>query len=172
MMEKMKRIVSACLCGLRTRYNGDSSEDPEVLQHLKRGDAIPLCPEQLGGLPTPREPVEFRGGDGQAVLRGKARVLGFQTGEDLTDNLLRGARELLEMAKRLGVRSAILKEGSPSCGLHWVKVDGRWKNGMGVTAALLREAGIELECRGLPESLKNRQCSHGGAKDPESFLRY
>jgi len=151
---KIKLIVSACLVGLRTRYDGNTNEDPEIVDLLKRGEAIPLCPEQLGGLPTPREPVHFDGGDGKAVLEGKARVVGVETKEDRTENMLRGAQEVLRIARLLGVKKAILKEGSPSCGVSWVVINGEWERGMGVTAALLKKEGIEVEWRLLPESLK------------------
>lgn len=150
----MKIIVSACLVGLRTRYDGESNADPEIIKLLKKGDAIPLCPEQLGGLPTPREAVQFVGGDGEAVLKGTAKVLGVDTNTDRTENMIRGAEETLKIARVLGVKRAILKEGSPSCGVNWVKIEGVYRKGMGVTAALLQREGIQVEWRLLPESLK------------------
>ena len=147
------KIASACLCGLRTRYDGKDSKDPEVVELLKKGEVIPLCPEQLGGLPTPREPVEFEGGDGEAVLRGEARVVGVRSRKDFTEELIRGAQEFLKVVKLLGIKKVIMKEGSPSCGLCWVMINGKWKKGMGITTALLKREGTEIESRGLPESL-------------------
>ncbi len=143
----MKVIVSACLVGLKTRYDGKTEEDPEIVELFSMGDVIPVCPEQLGGLPTPREPVHFKGGDGKDVLEGKAKVVGVTTGEDKTENMLRGANEVLKIVEMLGIKKAILKEKSPSCGLRCVMIDGEWKKGMGVTTALLIKNGIEVETR-------------------------
>jgi uncharacterized protein YbbK (DUF523 family) len=128
-------IVSACLLGLRTRYDGRILPDKEILKRLKGCTVIPVCPEQLGGLPTPRIAADLTGGDGADVLCGKARVI-RRDGVDVTENFIIGARQIAEIATRQHVDGIILKGGSPSCGL---------KPLTGVTAALLIAAGYAVE---------------------------
>lgn len=137
-------IVSACLVGLRTRYDGESKLIEELRELVARGEAIPVCPEQLGGLPTPRPPADFRDGDGEAALEGRARLL-TDRGEDVTEQFLRGARETLELARAAGATRAILKARSPSCGGLQVTIDGTLRPGKGVAAALLARNGIRIE---------------------------
>ncbi len=127
-------LVSACLLGLATRYDGQILYEPLTESLRKRYLLVPVCPEQLGGLPTPRPAAEIIEGDGLAVLSGKARVVNLR-GEDVTEAFLRGAREVLRVARFLGIRRAVLKARSPSCGLS-PKV--------GVTAALLLSEGLEV----------------------------
>lgn len=105
---------------------------------------MPLCPEQLGGLPTPRLESQIVGGDGQDVLAGKAKVL-MRDGKDVTYNFLRGAEETLKLAQLIGVKKAILKQGSPSCGFGEIYRDKKIIKGRGVTAALLAKERIEIE---------------------------
>ena len=140
-------VVSACLAGIRCRYDGDSREDPEVLRLLSEGTALPLCPEQLGGLPTPRPRAQFVGGDGEDVLRGRAKVVS-EDGEDVTESFLRGAEEVLRIARLLGLREVIFKDGSPSCGVSVVWVEGREVRGVGVTSALLIRNRIAVKAVG------------------------
>jgi|Deesub1362B_J571_1020462.scaffolds.fasta_scaffold00030_110 uncharacterized protein YbbK (DUF523 family) len=140
----MLYLVSACLAGLRSRHDGTDALQETVKALLQKGLALPLCPEQLGGLGTPREAVEFSQGDGQAVLQGLGRVVGVESGQDFTQALLRGARECLRLAELYGLRLAVLKDGSPSCGPHTVYRDGAKVRGMGVTAALLKGRGIRV----------------------------
>jgi len=135
-------IVSACLVGVRCRYDGESREDPKVLEILG-GRAVPVCPEQLGGLPTPRPRAEFVGGDGEDVLDGRARVVS-EEGVDVTDFFLRGAEEVLRIARLLGVREVVFKDKSPSCGVRVVWVEGREVPGVGVTSALLMRNGLSV----------------------------
>ena len=104
---------------------------------------MPVCPEQLAGLPTPRPEIEFRGGDGESLIEGGARALS-KDGTDYTEALLRGAGEVLRIARLYGIKNAVLKDGSPSCGVAYVYVGGRKAKGAGVTAALLKSAGIEV----------------------------
>lgn len=137
-------LVSACLLGLRTRYDGTDCRREAVLEKTRGCCVIPVCPEQLGGLPTPRTPAELSGGDGRDVLAGCARVT-RKDGQDVTENHLRGAQEVLKLAQMFGVRRAVLKEKSPACGVTIVKHDGHDAPGIGVTAALLEQNGIELE---------------------------
>jgi uncharacterized protein YbbK (DUF523 family) len=138
-------IVSACLAGCHCRYDGGTIQE-DHLDLLKNGKAIPVCPEQLGGLSTPRNPAEIVGGDGFDVLDGKARVIDNQ-GNDVTKEFLSGAQQALQLAKKVGATSAILKENSPSCGSSF-RYDGSFSGkkvkGMGVTAALFTRHGIRV----------------------------
>lgn len=128
-------LISACLTGLCTRYDGKIKENRACLDRLGKSLWIPVCPEQLGGLPTPREPARLEGGDGAAVLAGKARVV-TETGKDVTAQFINGACQVLEIAKRQNISAIYLKGGSPSCGIHQL---------LGVTAALLLAHGYLLE---------------------------
>lgn len=139
----MRYIVSACLAGVACRYDGKHSRDEDVVRLVESGLALPACPEQLGGLATPRPPAEFRGGDGRAVLRGDAAVAD-QAGRTVTDLFLRGAVEFYRLARTFGAGGAVLKDRSPSCGLKRVIVDGRVGGGRGVAAALLEGEGLKL----------------------------
>ncbi len=137
------KIVSACLVGLKTRYDGCSQTEESCVELLVSGKAIPLCPEQLGGLPTPRKRAEISDSDGNAVLSGDALVIS-EDGEDYTEHFIRGAEEVLKIALLVGSEEAILKEGSPSCGVGYIKRNGKKVKGMGVTAALLKSRGIKV----------------------------
>ena len=136
-------LVSACLLGLHTRYDGGSCENARVLSVAGERCLVPLCPEQLGGLPTPRAPSEIEAGDGCAVLDGSARVLNVE-GRDVTPQFLAGAEAAAEAARRLGAEEVWLKEGSPSCGVTRIRRDGCDVAGKGVAAALLERAGLRL----------------------------
>lgn len=143
--ELPKVLVSACLLGQPVRYDGRASGHPDVLQAWQReGRVVPLCPEVAGGLPTPRPPAEIPGGQGGAVLDGDAQVVTI-VGEDVSAAFLAGARLALELVRRHGIRVAVLKSGSPSCGNRLV-YDGTFSgskiNGEGVTSALLRREGV------------------------------
>jgi uncharacterized protein YbbK (DUF523 family) len=124
------------------RYDGKSKPSLTILAS-KEIIPIPVCPEQLGGCPTPRPRAWFEGGDGRDVLKGTARVVNGQ-GEDVTEAFVSGARSTLHIAVTLGVAYAVLKEGSPSCGINSVTIEGVKEAGMGVTAALLVENGITV----------------------------
>ncbi|MCU1735345.1 MULTISPECIES: DUF523 domain-containing protein [unclassified Pseudomonas] len=143
--ELPKVLVSACLLGQPVRYDGRASGHPDVLQAWQReGRVVPLCPEVAGGLPTPRPPAEIPGGQGGAVLDGDAQVVTI-VGEDVSAAFLAGARLALELVRRHGIRVAVLKSGSPSCGNRLV-YDGTFSgskiSGEGVTSALLRREGV------------------------------
>lgn len=144
-------IISACLFDTVSAYDNlpkprarglDGGCSPSRRLHL------PVCPEQLGGLSTPRDPAEFAGaGGGEAVLRGAARIVG-KNGRDLTEAFLRGTRRVVDLARVTGATRAILKEGSPSCGVaavHDGSFQGRRIPGRGVTAAALAQLGLEIE---------------------------
>lgn len=139
-------LVSACLVGANTRYDGTSRQDPVITKLVQEGRAIPICPEQLGGLTTPRPPAEIVGGDGRDVLDGTALVVN-DVDCDVTAAFVRGAKETLELAKTWQVAGAILKARSPSCGISHIydgTFAGKLRPGPGVTAALLQEAGFTL----------------------------
>ncbi len=143
-------VVSACLAGIPCRYDGGSSPDPEVQKLVAEGIAVPICPEVAGGLLIPRLPAEIFGGDGWDVLEGKAKVL-RRDGVDVTEAFVKGAFKTLALAQKLGAKKALLKARSPSCGVNFIydgTFTGALKEGMGVTAALLRREGIEVEERG------------------------
>ncbi|MFH1978563.1 MAG: DUF523 domain-containing protein [Candidatus Aenigmatarchaeota archaeon] len=130
------KLCSACLLGVKCRYNGKDKADEKILELSKKEELIPVCPEQLGGLSTPREPAE-RKGDRMITISGK----------DVTENFERGAEETLRIAKMMGVKEAILKQKSPSCGCGKV-YDGTFTGKIikedGITASLLKRNGIKV----------------------------
>lgn len=140
-------LVSACLIGSPVRYDAtDKLADSDVLRRwLTEGRVVSVCPELAGGLPVPRAPAEITGGDGgSAVLAGRARVIGA-AGNEFTAQFVAGAQQALTLARSHGIRVAVLKEGSPSCGSHQIydgSFSGKKLPGAGVTAALLRSAGL------------------------------
>lgn len=132
----MNILVSACLLGLECRYDGRDNLKPEIKKLLREHCLIPVCPEVMGGFPTPRVPAE-RVGD---------RVIA-QNGSDVTDAYEKGAREALKLAQLYGCQAAILKERSPSCGVG-VIYDGTFSHtlteGDGVAASCLRKNGVQV----------------------------
>jgi uncharacterized protein YbbK (DUF523 family) len=138
-------LVSACLLGLLTRYDGTTKRNQAVFDWLAGENLlpIPVCPEQLAGLPTPREQTLFSSGDGHAVMAGNGKVVSL-SGICMNEPFLRGARETLRIAQLTGCRRALLKERSPSCGVHLIHRSGSLVVGRGVTAAVLVEAGIDV----------------------------
>ncbi|MQG92331.1 DUF523 domain-containing protein [Pseudomonas sp. MN1F] len=142
-----KVLVSACLLGQPVRYDGRASGHPDLLQQWQaEGRVLPLCPEVAGGLPTPRPPAEIPGGQGAQVLDGGVQVLTV-AGEDVTAQFLAGAQQALALVRQHGIRVAVLKAGSPSCGNH-LTYDGTFSGvkvpGAGVTTALLRREGVQV----------------------------
>lgn len=139
-------LVSACLAGRACRFDGSSSPDDLVARLVAKGRAVLVCPEEQGGLPTPRPPAEIVGGTGADVLEGRARVI-TKGGKDVTQEYIEGAERALETARKVGARTALLKSRSPSCGRSAI-YDGSFtrtlRDGDGVTAALLKSAGIEV----------------------------
>ncbi|WP_320170849.1 DUF523 domain-containing protein [Maridesulfovibrio sp.] len=130
-------IVSACLAGLCCRYDGGDNADERVIGLVREGLAVPVCPEQLGGLPTPRPPCEISGDRVMTV-----------NGVDVSAGFLRGAQEALKVAKMIGADKAVLKARSPSCGAGKVydgTFSGRLVDGDGFFAAMLKAEGIEVE---------------------------
>lgn len=137
-------LISACLIGMCSKYNGGHNYHPGVRAFAPY--LCPVCPEQLGGMSTPREPAEIEGGDGFDVIHGRARVI-LRDGVDVTHLFMRGAGETLNAVLLCGIKKAILKDGSPSCGIGYIK-DGTFqgisRKGVGVTTAYLHRHGIEV----------------------------
>ncbi|MGL5347664.1 MAG: DUF523 domain-containing protein [Peptostreptococcaceae bacterium] len=139
-------LVSACLLGINCKYNGENNKSDSVIEHLKDKQYIIACPEQLGGMSTPRYPSEIISLDGNAVINGQSNVMDNK-GIDVTQMFLKGANETLKIAKIYNCNKAILKEGSPSCGSNYI-YDGSFCGnkvvGVGVTTALLLQNGIQV----------------------------
>jgi len=127
-------LASSCLLGLKTRYDGIVLPSDVCMKAIAGAVCIPICPEQLGGIPTPRVPADLVGGDGHEVLAGHAKVL-TRSGEDVTENYILGARQVLEIARQHETAEIFLKAKSPSCGLT---------PQVGVTAALLQDEGYKI----------------------------
>ncbi|OZI69359.1 DUF523 domain-containing protein [Bordetella genomosp. 1] len=142
-------LVSACLLGRPVRYNGTGAPQghPVLARWQAEGRVVAVCPEVAGGMPTPRPPAEItRGAGGASVLGGRARVVDA-TGADVTAPFVCGAQAALAAAQRRGIAVAVLKEGSPSCGSGYIydgAFDGTRVPGVGVTAALLAGAGVQV----------------------------
>ena len=129
-------LCSACLLGIKCRYDNKSKPNKNVIRLSKEEVLIPVCPEQLGGLPTPREPAEQR--DGKVITK---------FGKDVTQNFKKGAEQVLKIAKLFGIKKAILKQKSPSCGCGKIydgSFSGRIIKGDGVTTTLLKRNGIKV----------------------------
>lgn len=143
-----KVLISACLLGQKVRFDGNHKlQDHQVLQQWhEEGRLVPVCPEVLGGLGIPRPAAEIDHATGTAVLQGRAKVHS-KDGQDMTAHFEQGAKTSLEKAVEAGVRIAILKENSPSCGVRNV-YDGTFSGvklpGQGVATALLVQAGIQV----------------------------
>jgi len=135
-------LVSACLCGLPCRYDGSATPLPAALDLVRQGRAIPVCPEQLGGLPTPRSPIELR--QGRAFAK---------DGRDLTEAVARGVQAAADLARRAGCCAALFKDRSPTCGVGRI-YDGTFSGtlipGDGMLAARLRAEGLEVLAEGDP----------------------
>lgn len=142
-----KILVSRCLLGHRVRYDGGASGPFDQLAAWQQeGRVVALCPEVAGGLPTPRAAAEIPGGQGLDVLEGRAPVMTTE-GEDVSAQFLSGARQALELVEQHGIRVAVLKASSPSCG-NLLTYDGSFRgvkvSGEGVTAALLKRHGVQV----------------------------
>lgn len=142
-------LVSGCLVGLNCKYNGENNLDDRILKLVKEGKAIPVCPEQWGGLRTPRNPAEIQ------IKDGERKVITCE-GEDVTREYYRGAEEVLELAKKLNIKEVIMQPRSPSCGKGMI-YDGTFSKtkveGNGITADLLIKNGIRVY---MPEEYFNK----------------
>lgn len=134
-MEKI--LISACLIGEKCRYDGHTNYTPKFQALLEKYDLIPFCPEVQGGLPTPRNPSEIQR-DGTVKMN---------NGRDVTRQYNNGAEKALDICLALGIKIAILKENSPSCGskyIHDGSFTGKKIEGEGITTQLLRRKGIKV----------------------------
>lgn len=133
-MEKPPLVVSACLLGRQCRYDGSSVPFPQAAMLEERYILIPVCPEVLGGLQTPRSPSELV--EGRVISR---------EGDDCTEAFLQGAQRALEIAENSGCKRALLMDRSPSCGYGAV-YDGSFRGilipGKGIFASLLESKGF------------------------------
>jgi uncharacterized protein YbbK (DUF523 family) len=147
----MKMIgISACLGGICCRYDGKAKEIKALKELVAAKQAVVICPEVIGGLPTPREPAEIVNGDGFDVWQKQAQVLTV-SGMDVTQQFRQGAIAAYEELKNQGITTIILKEGSPSCGSQRIydgSFSGITKAGVGVAAAYFMKQGINV----IPES--------------------
>ncbi|HDX9589674.1 TPA: DUF523 domain-containing protein [Bacillus pseudomycoides] len=133
-------VISACLAGIACRYDGNDNLVAKVQELLEKEETILICPEVLGGLPTPRMPAEIIGGNGDDVLDGRAKIID-RSGNDVTEIFIAGAYKALEQIKNLNPEYIILKERSPSCGssvIYTGEFNGQKQDGYGVTTALFR----------------------------------
>jgi uncharacterized protein YbbK (DUF523 family) len=141
------KLISACLLGLRCDWSGDGRyENSRAIDLARLETLIPVCPEQLGGLPTPRAPQEIQGGTGGDVLSNKCRVIN-KDWKDVTGEFIKGAEETLEIARQLNIKEFIAKSRSPSCGCGQIydgTFSGKLIDGDGVTTELLRRNGIKI----------------------------
>ena len=129
-------IVSACLAGIECRYNGEAYTVLQLEEMVRAGKALPLCPEIIGGLATPRAKAERQG---ETVVN--------ELGEDVGAQFTQGAKSAVEIALLVGCRKAILKAKSPSCGCGRIydgTFSGRLIDGDGIFCTLLKEKGIEV----------------------------
>jgi uncharacterized protein YbbK (DUF523 family) len=146
-MEKI--LVSACLLGAKVRYHGGdaTSAHPTLRRWENEGRLVSVCPEMEGGLGTPRAPAEIHGEGAGGGVVSRAAFVRTRAGVDVTDQFMTGASAALDAVRRHGLRVAILKDGSPSCGSSFVydgTFSGTRRAGAGVTAALLQMNGVRV----------------------------
>jgi len=132
-------VVSACLCGIRSRYDGKSKYVEDIMKLVDNGEAIPLCPEMLGGLPVPRPKATIM--DGRVVN---------EHGEDVTEAFKRGAERFVCIVEKLGVKRVIMKDGSPSCGVKYTNKNWKKIEGSGITTSLLKERIKDIKIDFIP----------------------
>ena len=133
-------LISACLAGINCKYNGGNNLNEKALELVKSGKAIPICPEQLGGLSTPRDPSEIK------IIDNKRYVINNK-GIDVTNEFVKGANEVLRLAKELNIEKVILQSRSPSCGVGKIysgNFDGKLIDGNGILAQMLIDNNIEV----------------------------
>lgn len=146
-MGKPYILISSCLLGLPTQWDNDSKRTDSLVELVKEGKAVFVCPEQIGGLTTPRKPSEIEHGmTAKDVLDGNARIINKE-GLDVTKEFVEGAHIALDVCKKLEITIAILKSKSPSCGSQ-LTYDGTFTGtkikGRGITAELLIQNGIDI----------------------------
>ena len=136
-------LVSACLLGLNCRFNGRSKATESLITSLKNTHSIPFCPEQLGGLPTPRHRAWITHGDGKDVLEGRSKVID-EANNDVTAQFIKGAIETEKLVTLFNIKKAYLKSKSPSCGVGKIYRNKKLVTGNGVCATILLQKNIEL----------------------------
>lgn len=142
LVKEHKVAASACLAGLPCRYDGCSKPHALITKWHDQGQLLLICPEQLGQLPTPRVPAGLEGGDGHAVWNNQARVVNREQ-VDVTQAFTSGAQKAWKMLEEAGIELVVLKEHSPSCGVHSTGgADGKRLAGCGVACALFQEHGM------------------------------
>lgn len=133
-------FVSACLAGINCKYSGGNNYNEKVFNLVKEGKALPVCPEQLGGLTTPRNSAEIK------VVNNNTYVVDKE-GNDFTVQFEKGAKEVINLAKKLNITKIILQPRSPSCGVGKVysgNFDGKLIDGNGILADLCIKNGIKV----------------------------
>lgn len=150
-----KYIVSSCLAGIPCRFDCADKNNKYVNELIKEGKAIPICPEQIAGFPTPREACEC------ILVDGEFRVIS-KSGNDYTEQFFKGAKLTLEFAKKYGINKAILQKNSPSCGVRTYdgSFSGTLANYSGITAKMLKDEGFEIiSSEDLNEQfIENKNC--------------
>lgn len=147
MTTNQRKAISACMAGIPCRFDGQAKLTRAALELVERDEAILVCPEEMGSLPTPRRPAEIVGGDGEDVLLGHAKVL-TADGEDVTAQYVAGAKKAADVVEDSKVNSALLKSKSPACGCSRIydgSHSGTLVDGVGVFAAELKRRGIRVE---------------------------
>ncbi len=150
-------LCSACLMGINCRFDGKNNLNKKILKLRKKDILIPVCPEQLGGLPTPREQAEIQqifshnkdrfNNHSNSVFSSKKLKIFTKSGKNVTKNFIEGAKETLKIAKRLNLKFAIFKQNSPSCGCGKIydgTFSGRLVKGDGITTSILKKNGIDV----------------------------
>jgi len=135
------KLVSACLIGVKCKYDGKSNFNKKIFKMFKKGELFPICPEVFAGLPVPREPITLTA-PGSKILEGKGKVIS-KSGKDLTRNLKKSAEFILKICKSLRIKEAILKQRSPSCGCGETYINEKIREGDGILTALLKKNGIK-----------------------------
>ncbi|MBI5328599.1 MAG: DUF523 domain-containing protein [Deltaproteobacteria bacterium] len=140
-------LISACLVGINCRHDGTNAMRKKLIKQYSKERLIPICPEQLGGLPTPRPRAEINPPSPPFRKEGNkkknCKVIDMND-RDVTKEFIHGAEEALQIAKLFNIKKALLKEKSPSCGVRFIYKSGKLVIGMGVTARLLKDGGIEV----------------------------
>ncbi len=136
-------MISACLMGVHCRYDGGHAICRALVDFSPAVPFIPFCPEQLGGLPTPRPPANIKNGDGHDIFTGQAKIINA-VGEDVTDAFRKGAQEAYALARLSGSSLAVMKSRSPSCGLKTPYCEKTTGIGIGVTAAYFESHGLKV----------------------------
>ena len=134
-------LVSACLLGCNCRYDGKHNRISGIIDLKKTNEIISVCPEEIGGLATPRSPSEIK------IINGRIQVI-TKDGNDVTAEFIKGAQETLKIIEKNNIKFAILKSNSPSCGYGRI-YDGSFSKklieGNGITAQIIKESGLEVQ---------------------------